>query len=241
MRKLPAVLVLAFALALVAGGVIGVVAAPRLDPRLKRVTTHWVGPTTRPQEGPFRGGPLGRELNLTPEQEERMREIWEATRAEMDEHMRRRKTVEGEWEEAVTALFTGEQKAQLEQLRQEYQARLATVDGQFESIFRRADDKTRQILDDAQRKKFEDILIERRARPGGPKGPGGPGGPGHGPGPKFGPGGPGRGPGGPPPMPGGPGPSRGPGPGPGRELRIPLERGGPPATQPAHRPATRDQ
>src|SRR5688572_28023705 len=160
MRKLPAVLILAFALALLAGGVIGVVAAPRLDPRLKRVVHVLPPPSTRPHDGRFRGPPLGRELDLSPEQEQRMKEIWEATRGEMDEHMRRRHKVEQDWEAAVQEIFTAEQKARFDQLRQEYQARLASVDGEFESIFKRADERTRQILDEAQRKKFDNILIE---------------------------------------------------------------------------------
>jgi Spy/CpxP family protein refolding chaperone len=221
MKKLPAIVVLAFALALVAGGVIGVLAAPKLHPGLRQPVSQ-LPPPPPPRGGPGRV-PLGKELNLTPTQEEQMKQIWEATRGEMDEHMRRRKGVEQEWEAAVHGMFSEEQKARFDQLRQEYQARLAAVEGEFESIFRRADDKTRQILDETQRKKFEDILVERRSRHGGP------GGPGHGPpGPRRGPG-PGRGP-----APGGP-----PGLGvPAAGLRIPLhEQGGAPTSRPA--PVTR--
>jgi hypothetical protein len=222
MKKLPAIVFLAFALALVAGGVIGVLAAPTLNPRLRDRMARV--PPPPPLRGAPGGVPLGRELDLTPAQETQMKQIWEATRVEMDEHMRRRKGVEQEWEAAVQGMFSEEQKARFEQLRQEYQTRLAAVEGEFESIFRRADDKTRQILDEAQRKKFEDILIARRSRHGAP---GPPGGPGHGPpGSRRGPG-PGRGPGS-----GGP-PGPGPGPGMGGGLRIPLqERGGGPTSKP---------
>ena len=231
MRKLPAIVVLAFALALVAGGVIGVLAAPKLNPRLRQVVDPLPPPPPPPRGGPGRV-PLGRELNLTSEQEQRMKEIWETTRGEMDEHMGRRQQVERDWEAAVQGMFTAEQKTQFVELRQQHQSRLAAVDGEFESIFRRAEDKTRQILNEEQRKRFEDILVERR-----PGGPGGPGGPGHGPPgrgpPPFG-GGPGRGPGGP--------PKPGPGRGPGGELRIPLgERGWGPGSRPVQGPATREQ
>src|SRR5688572_30602496 len=97
MRKLPAIVVLAFALALVAGGVIGVLAAPKLNPGLKHVANPLPPPPPPPRGGPGRV-PLGRELNLTPDQEQRMKEIWEATRGERDEHMRRRQQVERDWE-----------------------------------------------------------------------------------------------------------------------------------------------
>ena len=227
MGKLPAIVVLAFALALAAGGVIGVLAAPRLNATLRRTVTTHLHPLPPPRGGPLRV-PLGRELNLAPEQEAQMREIWEATRAEMDEHMRRRETVKREWEAAVQGLLTQEQKARFDQLRQEHQARLEGVDGDFESIFRRADDKTRQILDAEQRKRFEDIRVERSSRPGGP--PGGPGGPRQaprrGPGPGFGP------PPGPPPHHHGPGP--------GQELRLPLEEPGHGPRIRITRPGTRD-
>lgn len=205
MRKLPAIVVLAFALALVAGGVIGVLAAPTFHPRLKQKMMHHLPPPPPPHGGRIHVR-LGKDLDLTPAQETQMREIWEATRTEMDEHMRRREAVKREWEAAVQQLFTREQKARFDQLRQEYQARLAAVEGEFESIFRRAEDKTRQLLNEEQRKRFDDILAERRHRPGGPGGP------------------PGKPPTGPPGRPEPDhGPRRGPGWGPGGELRILLE------------------
>ncbi len=101
---------------------------------------------------------LSRELGLTPEQRDQMREIWSEFMRAAGGH---RRALQEERDQAVQALFTEEQKAQYEELMQEYSRKLEELAQQRRELYQQAVERTKQILSEPQRKKYEELL-ERR-------------------------------------------------------------------------------
>ena len=130
------------------------------------------------------GSRLSRELDLTREQREQMRQIWsEVMRASEEQQWQRRCELQQERDEAIRALLTDEQKRQHEQLMGEYARKLDGLSQERGKRFDEAVEKTKLILTESQRKRYEQLLetgCEPRGRPGGgpPHRPGG--GPGRG-------------------------------------------------------------
>ena len=116
----------------------------------------------RSASGPRRGSLLSRELDLTREQREQMRQIWsEVMRATGERQRERRHALREEREKAVQALLTDEQKPQYEQLMEEYARRLDELSQEGRKRFEEAVEKTKQTLTEAQRKKYEEFLEKR--------------------------------------------------------------------------------
>jgi len=122
---------------------------------------------TRSGAKPRRGSWLGRELNLTAEQKERMREIWsEAMGTSRRQQRERRRKIREERDEAIRGLLTDEQKAQYEEVMQRYAQRSSALDEARRKAFEKAVERTKEILTDSQRKKYEELLKRRPSRRG---------------------------------------------------------------------------
>jgi len=139
---------------------------------------------TRPRPGSW----LGHELNLTAEQREQMRQIWSsAMKGSPQQDRERREALRKERDDAVKALLTDEQKAHYEKVMQTYSQQTAAMEAERRKAFEEAVERTKQILTESQRKKYEQMLQERGGRHpgggppgGGPPGVAGPGRPGPG-------------------------------------------------------------
>ena len=132
------------------------------------------GPSTRQGRGP---GELDALLNLRPDQKDAMRKIWSETadrgRKEIE---KRRDELRRERDEKIEGLFSSEQKANIKQIREQYDQQREALDGEMRANFQKAVEATKAILDPVQRTKYEQWLDRRewgRGPRGGERGGGG--------------------------------------------------------------------
>ncbi len=162
MSKAKAVILVCFVVAFAAGVLLGSV--------LGRRTVPPVEPT--PAEGGrrHRGPSLSEQLQLTPEQREQMKEMWEAMAQAGRRNRERRMELQRERDRAVKDLYTEEQLTEYERVVQEYETQIEELNEQRRKGFEDVRERTRAILTPEQRQKYDEML-ERFERPG-PRGPG---------------------------------------------------------------------
>jgi Spy/CpxP family protein refolding chaperone len=113
-------------------------------------------PATRPSH---HGGWLVAELNLTPQQQEQMKQIWSETawRGGGDREERRRKLAEAR-DQAIAALIRPEDKGRYDRIVKDYAEQMAAMDREWRGSFQAAVERTKQILSPEQRAKYEELL-----------------------------------------------------------------------------------
>ncbi len=174
MSRVRIVFLVGFILSLAAGVVVGMV--------VSRPGVIISGPTTTRPTGRDPGGrsPFAEQLDLTPQQDEAMKKIWNEAHAAMRQseagRFDRRHALADERDKAILLLIPAEKKADYERIQQEHASKVAEMNNERDRIFKEADEKTKAILSEAQWKKLEEMKKDHR----GPRGPGGPGGPGGG-------------------------------------------------------------
>src|SRR6476646_957214 len=96
------------------------------------------------------GGPQGmlaRELSLSAEQQEQLRQIWSETanrgRGERDEQ---RRQFRKEREDAIASLIGPENKDKYQQIQDDYTKKLEELDQQWRASFQNSVERTKQIL-----------------------------------------------------------------------------------------------
>ena len=114
-------------------------------------------PTTAPAM-PIDRTPLVQELNLTPDQRDRMREIWEGVRGQVHETFEDAKQLQDQRDHALVALLTDEQKMQFEKISQDFKKQFDDLARKRDMVFQSAVEQTKQLLNDEQRKRYEAIL-----------------------------------------------------------------------------------
>ncbi|MCY3019673.1 MAG: hypothetical protein NTW87_11675 [Planctomycetota bacterium] len=156
MKKLVAILVLGVLLSLGAGVFIGVLWEHR-----------------RPPSDPFVG-----ELNLTAEQQDKLKAIWSDAVAKggfpvQDE---RREAAKKDYDKALRALVPADQQQRYDELLRDYQKKLDDIERESRRIFDDATERSRQVLSEQQRAKYDEIRrkhLERMKERGPGKKPGG--------------------------------------------------------------------
>lgn len=124
--------------------------------------------STQPSRPP-RGWWVG-ELNLTPDQQEQMRQIWsEAARFGGREQEDRRRLYRQERDDAIVALIRPEDAAKHEQILRDYAEKMAALDSEWRSSYENAVERTKRILTPVQREQYETILKRHPPGPGGPR------------------------------------------------------------------------
>ena len=140
MTKSRLIVLACFCAAFLAGGAVGMALKPRAA----------------------RGSLLERELSLTGEQREKLRVIWSETtdnlRRQQREHS---EALHKERDAAIASLFTPEQKAQYDEVMQEYARKSAVLAEERRKAFEDAVERTKVILTEPQRSKYEDMLKQR--------------------------------------------------------------------------------
>lgn len=126
----------------------------------------------RHPDRPDRRSWLSDELNLSPEQREQMREIWsEATDAMRSLHRERRRELRRERDEAIAALLSEEQAAEYARIENEYEEKVNALERERRAAFEEAVSRTREILTETQREKYDEMMSKRpsgrRGRNGG--------------------------------------------------------------------------
>jgi len=123
--------------------------------------------------GSYRASLLARTLELTPQQQERMAQIWSGVRAPSPRQRREQLLVlQKERDEAIRGLLSDEQKLGFDQVMQTYADKSAALDRESEKAFDEAVARTKQMLTESQRDKYEQFLKSRprpwHGRPGPP-------------------------------------------------------------------------
>lgn len=101
---------------------------------------------------------LVEQLDLTPDQQAKMKQIWEATRSEAlrayDEAQKLQKTRD----DRIFSLLNDEQKAQFAQLSKEFKDRYDELQLKRDKAFSEAVKQTRALLNETQQQKYDQIL-----------------------------------------------------------------------------------
>src|SRR5262249_22256355 len=105
---------------------------------------------------------LADELNLSSQQSEQMRAIWQDVSKNRQSDWERRRALEKERADAIVALLNDEQKARYEKINQDFSARMQEMAKQREQAFADAQDRTKSILTEEQRAKYEQLMQKRR-------------------------------------------------------------------------------
>ena len=144
MTKTRAMILVCFLAAFAAGVGVGLVAWQRPHKRTRHST-------------------LMRELNLTPEQRTQMREIWSGLRGAMRRDRRKRRdALREERNDAIRSLLNENQVPKYEDILQEYSRKMDELAEQRKKRFDEAVKRTKSILTEEQRAKYEELLKKRR-------------------------------------------------------------------------------
>src|SRR6185437_2264139 len=95
--------------------------------------------------------PLAAELALTPEQREKMREIWIGVQTMSSESLKRSLKASGERDRAIEALIPPEKIEQYNKIQRQYTEATAALEGRRRAAFEKAVKQTNEMLSPIQR------------------------------------------------------------------------------------------
>lgn len=146
MSRARIILIVCFVVAFAAGVAVGVVGSRR-------------------PAGGGRSSWLSRELDLSKEQRAQMLKIWSGAMDTLrKDHRERRRDIRETRNTAVQALLTPEQKKQYAKIQSDYEAKSAALSAARRKAFEDAVRRTKEILTEAQRKRYEELLKKRPPR-----------------------------------------------------------------------------
>jgi Spy/CpxP family protein refolding chaperone len=145
MSRVKMILTIGFVLALGAGAAVGMLAGRLPQAHQPR---SW----------------LGDELNLSAEQREQMRAIWQDVSKNRARDFEHRRTLDRERNEAIVGLLNDEQKATYDQINRQFAQRMQEMSQQREAAMQEAIERTKQILTPQQRERYEQMMQERREK-----------------------------------------------------------------------------
>jgi Spy/CpxP family protein refolding chaperone len=118
-------------------------------------------PSTRPFGA---RGFLPAALNLTPDEQEKMKKIWaddgNRIRAEQSE---RRNACRKERDDAILSMLTPDQKTQYDDIQKGYREKNDAIDRDLRADFQHKVEETNQILTPEQQAKYQELLSHRQA------------------------------------------------------------------------------
>lgn len=109
-------------------------------------------------------GTLSEQLQLTDDQQKRLRTIWETASVDIRDCYRQAQDMQKRRDQEIAAMMTEPQKAEFEKLAKRYADEYAQLTQSREQTFNQAVERTRTILDNAQRDKYDAILKSRLGR-----------------------------------------------------------------------------
>ena len=109
------------------------------------------------------------QLGLTADQQKQMDKIWGDTRAQMHKLFEHRSDLDRQRDQQIMALLNPDQRAAYEKINQEFHDQRADSDKQRDSLLADANARSRALLDDSQKEKW-DILSKDMRRRHGPMG-----------------------------------------------------------------------
>jgi Spy/CpxP family protein refolding chaperone len=102
--------------------------------------------------------PLVEDLQLTPDQREQMRVIWEGVRHKAHAAYEDAQRLQKQRDEAIIRLLNDEQKAQFEKISKDHAQRFDELRRRRDETFESGVEQTKKLLDDTQRQKYDQIL-----------------------------------------------------------------------------------
>ena len=101
---------------------------------------------------------LARELNLNSDQERQMRDIWQSVQKTAQDCYRDARRLESQRDQKLEDLLNDEQKKQFAKITQDYNEGYGSLKAKRNAAFRGGIEQTRQLLNETQRQKYEQIL-----------------------------------------------------------------------------------
>lgn len=145
-----------FVVALAAGFMLGITL------RGSRVSASDEGP--RPGG---RGGWLAQQLDLSPEQQEQMKQIWsEVGRRNPREDGGKRAQFRKERDESILKLVSEGDRPAYDAILKDYNDKLEAMDNEMKLAFQRAVERTKAILNPEQQKKYDELMSKQGWGPG---------------------------------------------------------------------------
>jgi len=120
-----------------------------------------VGPATQPVpviSNPLDHTPLVQELNLTTEQREQMKQIWESAKTGAIRTYTDAENLQKDRDDAILQILSEEQKAQFQRIAKDYADRYGQLQASRNKVFDQAVEKTLALLNDTQKAKYREIL-----------------------------------------------------------------------------------
>jgi Spy/CpxP family protein refolding chaperone len=139
------------ALALCAGVVAGMVAA-----RLPATGSAAKPGASAPGDASPAG--LAEQLDLSTDQREQMRHIWEGVRDDVRQSFESAEALQRQRDEAVATMLTDAQKEKFAKIAREYSDRFDALRRRRDDRFANAVERTRNLLNDQQRRKYDELL-----------------------------------------------------------------------------------
>jgi cell division protein ZapA (FtsZ GTPase activity inhibitor) len=147
MTKTKAIILTAFLLAMGAGVAVGMLSSRALPPQ-NNMRARFI-----------------EELQLTPEQQKQIDGIWmEQMRGRMREFADEFRSIQQQRETAIAGLMSADQKEKYDQINQQFAQRARDLWKRGEEAFEAASARTRQILTESQRPKFDEMLNKFKAQ-----------------------------------------------------------------------------
>lgn len=147
--KTALIVVLMFVVALAAGAVAGKLAS-RQQQRTPTVVT---------------GSELTDQLQLTPDQREKMRPIWEAVRETADSCRKEAEADQKEQQDQLIAMLNDDQRRKYADLTSATSIKIQVLDEKRKAAVRKGIEQTEKLLSDDQRKAYRQIIKDRLGPP----------------------------------------------------------------------------
>jgi Spy/CpxP family protein refolding chaperone len=159
------VVIVGFCVAFAAGLTVGM-------SRVRPVASENLPPATMPTSRPSHHGPFLSELNVTPQQREKLDKIWQFAHSGRSEQDKQRQALRERRDATITSLIPAENREKYDKAISDYHEGLTEMDRTMRERVKNAIEDTKQILTPEQRAKYEEILSRHPI--GAPGGPGGP-------------------------------------------------------------------
>lgn len=142
MTKTSVTILLGFVLMFAAGAVIGMVKDKAVPPA-----------------SPHNHSWLADQLQLTDQQREQMKEIWQSAMPHQhgDQAMEKRRTLQKERDDAIRAMLNSDQQAKFDAIEQKYEQSIADLQKNRAKAVQDAVERTKLILNDQQRQKYDEL------------------------------------------------------------------------------------
>lgn len=105
--------------------------------------------------------PLAEELGLTPDQNKKMRGVWEGVKVKVDDCFQSAQSIQKKRDDALLALLTEDQKAKFARIQENWSTSLAVLKTERDGAFDVAVKETEKFLTEPQKLRYQEILQNR--------------------------------------------------------------------------------